>query len=102
METNYKSPTWEERLAEVREAKRKLLRGNPADAIDIIIRRIPYWDEDYIDEEWFLEVLEKEEQFILDEPKRGKEIKEEWDKYYDKDNDPFATFEIKDNHKIEF
>jgi hypothetical protein len=33
METNYKCPTWEERLAEVREAKRKLLRGNPCDAI---------------------------------------------------------------------
>lgn len=102
METNYKCPTWEERLAEVREARRKLLRGNPCDAIQIIIRRNPYWDDDYIDEEWFLEELKEEEQFILDEPKRAKEIKEKWHKYYNKDDDPFATFQIKDNHKIEF
>lgn len=102
METNYKCPTWEERLAEVREARRKLLRGNPVDAIQIIIRRNPYWDADYIDEEWFLEELKEEEQFILDEPKRAKEWEEKWHKYYNENNDPFATFKIKDNHKIEF
>ena len=58
--------------------------------------------EDYIDEEWFLEELKEEEQFILDEPKRAKEIKEKWHKYYNKNDDPFATFKIKDNRKIEF
>lgn len=86
METNYKCPTWEERLAEVREARRKLLRGNPSDAIQIIIRRNPYWAADYIDEEWFLEELKEEEQFILDEPKRAKEWEEEmkgkWHKWH--------------------
>lgn len=106
METNYKCPTWEERLAEVeerlaevRKAKRKLLRGDPSDAIQIIIRRNPYWDADYIDEEWFLEELKEEEQFILDEPKRAKELEEEmkngkWRKFHtkNKDNSPFATF----------
>lgn len=106
METNYKCPTWEERLAEVREARKKLLRGDPSDAIQIIIRRNPYWDADYIDEEWFLEELKEEEQFILDEPKRAKELEEEIEKMKEdikngkqrkyhtknKNNLPFATF----------
>lgn len=104
MEKEYKSPTWEERLAEVRKARTKLLRGDPFDAIGIIIRRNPYWDEDYIDEEWFLEELKDEEQFILDEPRRAKELEKEMEEamkngklrcnYHtkNKNNVPFATF----------
>lgn len=106
METNYKCPTWEERLTEVRDARKNLLKGNPFDAIQIIIRRNPYWDADYIDEEWFLEELKDEEQFILDEPKRAKELEEEMRNWkgpvYKLDDDGNLVEIHKERHTIEF
>ena len=63
--------TIDERIQEIKNAKRKLIMGNPFDAIGIIISRNPYWDDDYIDEEWFIEELDEEIKML--ELKKGKE-----------------------------
>lgn len=69
-----KIKTIDEEIQEVKNAKRKLIMGNPFDAIGIIISRHPDWDDDYIDEEWFIEELDKEIKML----KLKKERQEEY------------------------